>query len=42
MDSAKAIIWTELGVSMEEWIQFQGDTQLVKRVRDVSSVLIKS
>ena len=41
MDSAKAIILTEFGVSMEEWIQFQGDTQLVKRVRDVAAALIK-
>ena len=41
MDSAKAIILNEFGVSMEEWIQFQGDTQLVKRVRDVAAVLIR-
>ena len=41
MDSAKSIILTEFGVSMEEWLQFQGDIQLMKRVRDVSSILIK-
>ncbi len=41
MDGAKAIIWTEFGVSMEEWIQFQGDTQLGKRVRGASFGLIQ-
>lgn len=41
MDRTKAIILTEFGVSMEEWVQFQGDTQLGKRVRSASFVLIQ-
>jgi hypothetical protein len=37
MDSAKAIILADFGVSTEEWIQFQADIQLGKRVRHVAS-----
>jgi len=33
MDRAKEVILAEFGVSMEEWIQFQADIQLGKRVR---------
>ena len=37
MDRPKAIILTEFGMSMEKWIQFQGDIQLGKRVSHAPS-----
>lgn len=39
MDRAKAIVLAEFGVSVEEWIRFQEDNELGKRVRQVSSFL---